>query len=152
MVKVEEIKDNDASRPYSNSEASASSDSLSSVSTTSSFDDGTPESESFFQRISALVDIVPPKTRSNITQTVNTTTSYIKKSTSVVGNIVWILTTSALLVGLPLALSVEGEAEIVAREREIEGQTEGQQMLANPSMYHAVNVPAPQGGLVPPGF
>lgn len=38
----------------------------------------------------------------------------------------WILTTSALLVGLPLALSLEDEAKLVAQEREVEGQREGQ--------------------------
>lgn len=42
------------------------------------------------------------------------------------GNVVWVVTTSALLVGLPLALSLEDEAKIMAQEREMEGQRDGQ--------------------------
>ncbi|KAG8915516.1 hypothetical protein FRC00_003486 [Tulasnella sp. 408] len=42
---------------------------------------------------------------------------------------------NALLIGLPLALNLEGEAKIMAQEREHEGQREGQAVLANPGLY-----------------
>ncbi|KIJ64983.1 hypothetical protein HYDPIDRAFT_89844 [Hydnomerulius pinastri MD-312] len=58
-----------------------------------------PADETFYDRLSALV--VPPTTRHNISKT----TSFVKKTGKVVGNIVLIVTTSALLMGLPLALS-----------------------------------------------
>ncbi|KAG8951742.1 mitochondrial import receptor protein [Tulasnella sp. 424] len=154
MVKVEEIKDKDTTQAkslYSNSEASESSSSLSSVSTTSSL--GEEPQESFTERLSALVDIVPPKTRKSIADKVSATAGFFGKSGKVLGNIVWVVTTSALLIGLPLALSLEDEAKIVAQEREAEGQREGQAMLANPGFYPpATPGSAPQGGLVPPGF
>lgn len=127
MVKVEEIKDKDTTQAkslYSNSEASESSSSLSSVSTTSSL--GEEPQESFTERLSALVDIVPPKTRKSIADKVSATAGFFGKSGKVLGNIVWVVTTSALLIGLPLALSLEDEAKIVAQEREAEGQREGQ--------------------------
>ena len=47
----------------------------------------------------------------------------------VVGNLVWIVTTSALLVGLPLALSLEDEAKIVAQEKEMLAQQQGAQQV-----------------------
>ncbi|KAG8907109.1 mitochondrial import receptor protein [Tulasnella sp. 403] len=155
MVKVEEIKEQTSSNhPYANSDASSSTDSLASVSTTESLDDDTANQESFFERVSALVDIVPPKTRKNISDRVSSTASFLSKSGKFVGNLVWIVTTSALLVGLPLALSLEDEAKILAQEREAEGQREGQAMLANPAFYPQATPAgaAPQGGLVPPGF
>ncbi|KIO24252.1 hypothetical protein M407DRAFT_244538 [Tulasnella calospora MUT 4182] len=154
MVKVEEIKDKETTQAkslYSNSEASESSSSLSSVSTTSSL--GEEPEESLTERLSALIDIVPPKTRKSIADKVSATAGFFGKSGKVLGNIVWVVTTSALLIGLPLALSLEDEAKIMAQERELEGQREGQAMLANPGLYpQATPGSAPQGGLVPPGF
>lgn len=41
----------------------------------------------------------------------------------------WIVTTSALLVGLPLALSLEDEAKIVAQEQEMLAQQQGAQQV-----------------------
>ncbi|KAG8931895.1 mitochondrial import receptor protein [Tulasnella sp. 419] len=148
MVKVSEVLDEDIHKsPYASSESSrtASTDSLASVSSTGS----SPESESIIERISALVDIIPPKTRSNISEKVSKTFGFLKTSSKVVGNVVWVVTTSALLVGLPLALSLEDEAKIVAQEKELQAQQQGQQMLANPGLYPST--PAPQG-IVPPGF
>jgi import receptor subunit TOM22 len=42
---------------------------------------------------------------------------------------VWIVTTSALLVGLPLALAVEDEAKVVAQDQEILAQQQGAQQV-----------------------
>jgi import receptor subunit TOM22 len=61
------------------------------------------ENESFFDRVAALVDIVPPTTRHLISERVAKTASVVKRGTKLAGNLVWILTTSALLVALPLA-------------------------------------------------
>lgn len=79
------------------------------------------------------------------------------------GKLVWVVTTSALLVGLPFALAVEDESRIVAQEKEMMAQQQGaQHMLAPPTgasgqqgqqgagQYQA-QAPAPQG-LRPPGF
>ncbi|KAG8858427.1 mitochondrial import receptor protein [Tulasnella sp. 330] len=146
MVKVEEVSEKDT-RPYASSAASASTDSLSSVSSTAS-SHSPIESESLIDRLSALVDIVPPGTRSNIARAAG----WVTRGGKILGNVVWVVTTSALLVGLPLALSLEDEAKIMAQEREMEGQREGQAILANPSFYPQATPATTQGGLVPPGF
>ncbi|KAF9242579.1 mitochondrial import translocase subunit Tom22 [Melanogaster broomeanus] len=150
MVKVEIVEEKDpqfsSNSPYASSSSSrtSSSVSLSSVSSELSATD-----ETFYDRLSALVDIVPPSTRHNISTKVSTTASFVKKTGKVLGNIVWIVTTSALLVGLPLALTLEDEAKIVGQEKEMMAQQQGAEQMLAP--YPGSNQPA-QKGIVPPGF
>jgi len=129
MVKVEIVEEQDAqvagSSPYASSSSSrtSSSASLSSVSSELSAD------ETLFDRVAALVDIVPPTTRHSIASKLSQTVSLFKRGGKLVGNVVWIVTTSALLVGLPLALSLEDEAKIVAQEKEMLAQQQGAQQV-----------------------
>ncbi|KAF8917055.1 mitochondrial outer membrane translocase complex, subunit Tom22 [Mucidula mucida] len=146
MVKVEIIdeKEDNGNSPYASTSSSrtSSSESLSSVSSELSAD------ETLLERIAALVDIVPPTTRHSIVSRVSKTASFVKKTSKVVGNIVWIVTTSALLVALPLALSLEDEAKIVTQEKEMLEQQQGAQQMLSP-MYGQQSQPKQ---LVPPGF
>ncbi|KAG6917471.1 hypothetical protein DXG01_002448 [Tephrocybe rancida] len=152
MVKVSIVEEKDVtSSPYSTDDESrtSSSASLSSVGSDASVD----ADETFFDRLSALVDIVPPTTRHTITSRISRTASFLKRGGKIAGNIVWVITTSALLVALPLALSLEDEAKIVAQEKEMMEQQQGAQQMLAPSAF-----PTPgssdqtQKGLVPPGF
>ncbi|EMD40073.1 hypothetical protein CERSUDRAFT_112286 [Gelatoporia subvermispora B] len=151
MVKVEIVEEKDpqfSSRsPYSSASSSRTSSSVSLSSAGSEVD----AEESLYERIAALVDIVPPTTRHSISTKISNTFGFFKTSGKVVGNIMWIVTTSALLVGLPLALSLEDEAKIVAQEKEILAQQQGAQHLLQPSMYPPPNQQQ-QKGIVPPGF
>lgn len=138
MVKVEIVEEKDqqfsGESPYASSSSSrtSSSASLSSVSSELSAE------ESLFDRIAALVDIVPPTTRHAISSRISKTTAAVKSSGKFLGNVVWIITTSALLVGLPLALSLEDEAKIVSQEKEMLAQQQGaQQVRSNSSMSSA---------------
>ncbi|KAJ7212219.1 mitochondrial import translocase subunit Tom22 [Mycena pura] len=143
MVKVEIVDESNS--PYGSDAASRTSSSTSLSSVSSELD----ADESFLDRLTALVDIVPPTTRHAISDRVSKSASLLKRGGKLAGNLVWILTTSALLVALPLALVLEDEAKIVAQEREILEQQKGQQQMLGP-MY-----PPPeqqQKALVPPGF
>jgi len=146
MVKVEIVDEHNS--PYSSSAPSRtnSSDSLSSIASDASVPD-----ESVYDRLFALVDIVPPTTRQSITSSVSKTASFVRKTGKVVGNIVWIVTTSALLVGLPLALSLEDEAKIVQQEQEMLAQQQGAQQMLSPGSPPGSAQPA-QKAAVPPGF
>ncbi|TFK73577.1 mitochondrial import translocase, subunit Tom22 [Pluteus cervinus] len=150
MVKVSIVEEKDAANsPYGSPSSSrtSSSVSLSSVDSDHSID------ESFLDRVAALVDIVPPTTRHSISSRVSKTASLIKRSGKIVGNIVWIVTTSALLVALPLALSLEDEARIVAQEKEMIEQQQGAQQMMYPTQPGAAAPGQQQAkGLVPPGF
>ncbi|CAO1629077.1 unnamed protein product [Sympodiomycopsis kandeliae] len=121
--------------------------------------------ESLLDRLKALQDIVPPKYQRWISNTCSTTSSYAWFGGKLVGNLVWVVTTSALLVGLPYALASEDEAMVVRQEREFAQQQSGQQMLGGPpqgaqdpyalqqqqqSQQQAQQQGA--GGIRPPGF
>ena len=170
MVKVEIVQDQDEvhDSPYASHASSRTGSSASLSSVESELGD-----ESLYDRLSALKDIVPPSTRYSISSKVSSTTSFFKKGGKILGNIVWIVTTSALLVGLPLALSLEDEAKIVAQEKEMLAQQQGAQqvgtlnsarsrvrpnpllaqMLGGSSMYPTQPGSEQQPkGIVPPGF
>ncbi|KAH9060482.1 mitochondrial import translocase subunit Tom22 [Lactarius vividus] len=155
MVKVEivEEKDQQANSPYASSESSRTSSSVS----LSSVDSNSPGDESILDRISALKDIVPPTTRHSILSKVSRTASLFKRTTKIAGNVIWVVTTSALLIGLPLALILEDEAKVVAQENEMSAQQQGaQQMVSGSSLYppspNAQKQGSGQQALVPPGF
>lgn len=81
--------------------------------------------ETFLQRLYALRDVVPPSTRQSISNAIDTASNYAFAGGSLVGKIAWVVTTSALLVGLPFALAVEDEARYAQQEREFQAQQSG---------------------------
>ncbi|KAH8108695.1 mitochondrial import translocase, subunit Tom22 [Phellopilus nigrolimitatus] len=149
MVKVEIVDEKEETNSVYASSSSSRTGSTDSLDSTIS----EPDAESFFDRVAALVDIIPPTTRYSIASRISRTASSIKKAGKVAGNVVWIVTTSALLVGLPLALSLEDEAKIVAQEKEMIAQQAGaQQMMAGYPALPGTNPGEQQKGIVPPGF
>ncbi|WVN87263.1 uncharacterized protein L203_102440 [Cryptococcus depauperatus CBS 7841] len=115
-------------------------------STFSDDDDFNLANESIYDRVAALKDILPPKVRQSIYQRYKSTTGWAWWSVQSAGTLAWWVSTSALLVGLPLALAIEDESRVVAQEKEMQMQSAGQQQLLG----------APQQGqsqsIVPPGF
>lgn len=87
------------------------------------------EDESIADRLYALRDIVSPTTRKRIVETWRTSTSYATWGGKLAGNAVWVITTSALLVGLPLALAIENETMMVQQEKEMMAQQQGAQQV-----------------------
>lgn len=126
MVKVEIVDEKEETNSIYASTSSSRTASTDSLESTIS----EPEQESLYDRVAALVDIVPPTTRYSIKSNVLKTLSSLKKAGRLAGNVVWIVTTSALLVGLPLALSLEDEAKIVAQEKEMMAQQAGAQQVS----------------------
>lgn len=110
--------------------------------------------ETVWERIAALKDIIPPSTRRSISSSFSTTTSYAFTGSLLLGKLGWVVTTSALLVGLPFALAVEDESRIVAQEKEMMSQGQGpQHMMAPAAPGQQQQQAAPGGqGLRPPGF
>ena len=153
MVKVEEIRDKDyrSGSPYGSSEYSSSSDSVASTSSLSTA--SAPEHETFSERLAALVDIVPPTTRQSLGNKISNAAGVIKWAGKIGGNIIWVVTTSALLVGLPLALALEDEAKIVQQEKEMLAQQQGAQGMISPyGQQPGQPGQSSSSGLVPPGF
>ena len=69
----------------------------------------------------------------------------------ITGKLVWVGVTSALLIGLPFALSVEDESRLIAQEKEIASQQGGGAPLGAPGAEAVAPSDSPQG-LRPPGF
>ena len=88
-----------------------------------------PADETLGDRLYALRDMVSPATRQKIAATWNTTTSWTFWGGKLAGNAVWVVTTSALLVVLPLALSIENESMLIQQEGELLAQQQGQQQV-----------------------
>lgn len=137
MVKVEEVRDaayadkDDRESDYATTDDEDAGFETESVSSVDSEDDAfSPADETLVDRFYALKDIVAPSTRTRLASQWNRTASWVKTGGKWAGNAVWVVTTSALLVGLPLALAMEDEARIVQQEKELQMQQSGQQSVS----------------------
>jgi import receptor subunit TOM22 len=114
-VKVQEVQDDDAWSSASSDIDDAASDVSDSELQLAPYD---PDQETFAERFYALKDMVSPSTRAAVSDAADSTLAWTKWTANKVGNAAWIVTTSALLVGLPLLLSIEGEGALVQQEKE----------------------------------
>lgn len=110
------------------------------------------------ERLAALKDIVSPSTRAAVSSLTSTVVNTTWGVGVFAGRAAWVITTSALLVGLPFALAVEDEARFAMQERELNSQQSGaSSMLGGASPGAPAQPPTPPGqqpqeGLRPPGF
>jgi len=86
-------------------------------------------SESIFDRIVALKDIIPPTTRHKLADGIETTVAWTKSGLWLGGKTVFILSTSALLIGVPFGLAVAEESQAMEFEREQKMREMGNEML-----------------------
>jgi hypothetical protein len=76
-----------------------------------------PTDETLYERILALQDMIPASTRRSIQSKVSTTSSWLKSGLFMGGKTLWVVSTSALLLGVPWALAYSEEQMIVEQER-----------------------------------
>ncbi|CAI4051597.1 hypothetical protein SUVZ_14G1920 [Saccharomyces uvarum] len=96
----------------------------------SDFEDEFDENETLFDRIVALKDIVPPGKRQTISSFFSFTSSLVKNAFSRSGNLAWTLTTTALLLGVPLSLSILAEQQLIEMEKTFDLQSDANNILA----------------------
>ncbi|RMJ24693.1 hypothetical protein PHISP_04457, partial [Aspergillus sp. HF37] len=89
------------------------------------------EGESLYERLSALRDVIPPGARRNVNSTVSAVTSFAKSSVMFSGKTLWILSTSAFLLGVPWALAYSDEEQFQQMERE-QGMIKGANEMLTP--------------------
>lgn len=128
MVLVEEVKEDII---LDNASDFESEDELSDDESIFSEDDFDPSSETLYDRLVALKDIVPPETRKSLSSTTQTVKDGLSWAFQAGGQLSWWVTTSAILIGLPLALAIEDEARITQQEREMQMQSAGQQQVSS---------------------
>ncbi|KAI1384750.1 mitochondrial import translocase, subunit Tom22 [Hypoxylon trugodes] len=89
-----------------------------------------PTNESLAERLYALRDIIPPHTRTSINNKVTATTNAISSVLSFSGKTLWVLSTSALLLGVPWALAWAEEQQVMEMEKEMKMREMGGELLA----------------------
>ena len=90
---------------------------------TDSFDDNL-DNETLYERICALQDIIPAQSRHKISNAFSSFSSFAKSTISFGGSALWVVSTSAFLLGVPWALALAEEQQYVQMERE-QGMTKG---------------------------
>ncbi|KAK6461630.1 mitochondrial outer membrane translocase complex, subunit Tom22 [Scheffersomyces coipomensis] len=93
-------------------------------------DDFDFESETVYDRIVALKDIIAPEQRDQIANLGSTVVSYVNSGLNSSGSFLWTLTSSALLLGVPLSLAILAETQLQEMEKDISLQQSAQDVLA----------------------
>jgi len=94
-------------------------------------EDNVADEETLADRILALRDIIPPTTRSYISGKVDTTTSWVWSGLVLSGKTLWVVSTSALLLGVPWALAFAEEQQMVEMEKEYKMREMGGELLGS---------------------
>jgi len=131
MVLVEEVPEEVLLREGEHDSDFETDSNASDASSIFSDDDDYIKDESLYDRVVALKDIVPPNTRSSFVSKYNATKAWATWGFQSAGSIAWWVSTSALLVGLPMALVIEDEMKVVQQEREMQMQSSGQQQVGS---------------------
>jgi len=102
-------------------------------------EEAAPLDESLVERLLALKDIIPPTTRTYINSTLSTGYGYIKGGLGFSGKAMYVLSTSALLLGVPWALAFAEEQQMVEMEKEMRMREMGGELLTSGSTAGALN-------------
>lgn len=78
--------------------------------------------ETLLDRIVALKDIVPPAQRRYLSKTFNNSYGWVRSGVGFSGKALWVISTSALLLGVPWALAYAEEQQMIEMEREMKMQ------------------------------
>ncbi|KAI0400369.1 mitochondrial outer membrane translocase complex, subunit Tom22 [Xylaria palmicola] len=128
MVQLQEIIDEhfQEGQPGPEEDDADYTDTDSEISDESEYD---PTDETLAERLYALRDMVPPQTRGYIANTVSTATNAVKSVLSFGGKSLWVISSSALLLGIPWALAWSEEQQVLEMEKEMKMREMGGDLL-----------------------
>ena len=109
-------------------------------------DDGAVD-ETLIERISALRDIIPPSTRASISHTFTSAYGYASTGLLWGGKALWVIGTSALLLGVPWALAYAEEQQYLEMEREMKMQQQTSELLTPGASTQPMQVPGAKPAL-----
>ncbi|KAI1991017.1 mitochondrial import receptor subunit Tom22 [Ophidiomyces ophidiicola] len=95
------------------------------------------EEETLLERLAALQDIISPSSRRKISNVFSSVTSFTKSTFSFGGKTLWVVSTSAFLLGVPWALALAEEQQYVQMERE-QGMIKGANEMLTPGATSAL--------------
>lgn len=134
MVKLTQVVDETATtfdeKPTAAPTAGVYTDESESESDSDIDDDFDFENETLYDRVVALKDIIPPSQRTQIANTTQLVKEYLTSGVTVSGNLLWAITSSALLLTVPLSLAVLAETQLEEMEKEMTLQQSAQDVLA----------------------
>ncbi|KAH8921236.1 hypothetical protein BT69DRAFT_352633 [Atractiella rhizophila] len=142
MVKIEEIPDDASSGYVTESETSSIADPDDIDLSLTPYD---PSTETLLDRIMYLRYIFPP----SVLTAASRTSSFVSWTARGISKVSWVLSTTAILLAVPVALAVEGERMMVMQEREMNLQRSGQQILGKEDPFAKEK---PASGVHPSGF
>ncbi|RPB24655.1 hypothetical protein L211DRAFT_771032, partial [Terfezia boudieri ATCC MYA-4762] len=82
-------------------------------------DDGLTLEESLWERMVALKDMIPIKQRTRMSNLVNGVCGWVSWGVRGGGQVAFVISTGALMVGVPYALAVAEEGQMLEMEREM---------------------------------
>ncbi|TQS34684.1 hypothetical protein Golomagni_04923 [Golovinomyces magnicellulatus] len=96
------------------------------------------DEETFADRLFALRDIIPPTSRSYISNKIESTSNWIKSGLVFSGKTIWVVSTSVLLLGVPWALAFAEEQQVMEMEKEMKMREMGGELLSTGSTENIV--------------
>ncbi|KAI1125043.1 mitochondrial outer membrane translocase complex, subunit Tom22 [Nemania abortiva] len=128
MVQLQEIVDEhfQEGQPGPEEDDADYTDTDSEISEESEYD---PRDETLGDRLYALRDIISPQTRGYINNTVSTAGNAVKSVLSFGGKTLWVISSSALLLGIPWALAWSEEQQVLEMEKEMKMREMGGDLL-----------------------
>jgi len=116
MVEFEEIKD----EHYTGADAAVDDEDEWSDESEDDEDEQEIASETLFDRIVALKDIIPARQRDTVARTLSKAYSYGTLATFIGGKAAYVVITSVLMLGIPYALTLEEDRMIAEQERQMQ--------------------------------
>lgn len=129
MVQLTEVVDEhfkEGQRGPEEDEEEDFTDTDSEISNESDYD---PTGESVAERLYALRDIIPPQTRASFANAATATSDTVKSVFSFSGKALWVVATSALVLGVPWALAWAEEQQVMEMEKEMKMREMGGELL-----------------------
>lgn len=136
MVKLTQIEDDSTARFNQNDKSAKPatketySDSEDSDSASDVDDDFDIENETVLDRIVALKDIISPQHRSQLVSFTERAKQSLFSGLDMSGKLLWTVTSSALLLSVPLSLAILSETQLQEMEKEMALQQSAQEVLA----------------------
>ncbi|KJX99277.1 mitochondrial import receptor subunit tom22 like protein [Zymoseptoria brevis] len=130
MVQLEEVPDEELFAQQSGPKAEDEEEwDTSDESEISDVDEDDAFDETILDRVYALKDIVPPTYRKRIASAADTGYAWLSSGLSFSGKTLWVVSTSALLLGVPWALAFSEEQQYQEMEREMRMQQSANELL-----------------------
>ncbi|EWC48571.1 hypothetical protein DRE_01793 [Drechslerella stenobrocha 248] len=100
------------------------------------------DSETLYDRLVALKDIIPAARRAQLSSSFNGTYNFVASGLSLGGKSMWVLSTSALLLGVPYVLAWQEEQQVLEMEKEMQMQQNLNELIA-PGSKTSLTPPEP---------